>query len=376
MLSVITIASLVLGAEPIVNRFEEPIKGSYIVRVSDSVADIPAFAEELRQRYGGEIVSVNKEYVPTIVVNGWRDSAARDVANDEHVDFVDENAYLRATDTQQLRGTDVNASLDRLDQRESAPDRRFRYPFDGLNRLIYVVDTGVSVTGTSLGPRVQGGVSFVGGFATSDADGHGTAMASVAAGTVVGAAKAATIVPVKVSTNQLINLNLLEDGLRWILTQDPGVVNLSLATVTTGTNTTLEQLVNQLHLNGFVVVASAGNANRDTATVVPARVPAALTVGAIALNTHARWVDPGGEASNYGAAVDLFAPGAEVRVEGPTGAPSTGSGTSPAAAFASGVVASLLQTGTLLPSAATSLVVSATTPNVLSDVNGSANLRT
>ena len=373
MLSAIAIAFLVLSAEPVVNRFEKPIPGSYIVRVKESV-DISAFAQELQQTYGGELISVNKEYVPTIVVSGWRDSAALEVASDERVDFVDENAYLRATDTQQLRApADVNPSLDRIDQRESPPDRRFRYPFDGLNRFIYVVDTGVSVTGTSFAARVTAGRSFVGGLAMTDSDGHGTAMASVAAGTMVGAAKAATIVPVKVSMTQALNLSFVEDGLRWILTQDPGVVNLSFETNTTGTNTTLEQLVNQLHLNGFVVVASAGNANRDTATVVPARVPAALTVGAIAVNTHARWVDRGGDASNFGAAVDLFAPGAEVRAERPNGTLTTGSGTSPAAAFTSGTAASLLQTGTLTPSTVTGLVTSATTPNVLTGLNGSAN---
>lgn len=373
MLFAVTV-TLLGSVTPTVNHFDNQVPGSYIVRVNDGVSNVSRLATTIQRTYGGQVDQVNSVNVPTIVFSGWTEKIANKVAALADVDFVDENALLKLTDTQQLRATaDLNPSLDRLDQRESVSDRRFRYPFDGTGMVLYVVDTGVKRVGTTMSVRVLTGKSFVGGNAYDDNDGHGTAMASLAAGSVVGVAKQATIVPVRVVDTGLINLTLLEDGLRWVLTQQPGIVNLSLGVTTSATNTTVEQLVNQLHARGFVIITSAGNENADTSNVVPARVPAALTVGAMSVNTNARWVDSSSTGSNYGSAIDLFAPGVDVKAETPSGTTALSSGTSGAAAYTSGVAAALGQTGNLTPTDATSLIATASTPDVLSNLNGSAN---
>ena len=58
---------------------------------------------------------------------------------------------------------------------------------------------------------------------------------------------------------------------------------------------------------GLVVVVCAGNSDTDACTTSPAHVTQALTVGATNLD------DTKGVYSNWGACVDIFAPGTGIR---------------------------------------------------------------
>ncbi|MEZ5730211.1 MAG: S8 family peptidase [Burkholderiaceae bacterium] len=128
-------------------------------------------------------------------------------------------------------------------------------------------------------------------------------------------------------------------GLDWIAetAQRPAVVNMSLSG---NASATLDAAVANTVAAGLTVVVAGGNSGADACGYSPAREPAALTVGA----TDA--ADARASYSNYGACVDLFAPGTGIRSAWHTGDTATNviSGTSMASPHVAGYVALVLET--------------------------------
>jgi subtilisin family serine protease len=120
----------------------------------------------------------------------------------------------------------------------------------------------------------------------------------------------------------------------------PSVLNMSISGNKT---TTEEKLITDLINAGIVVVAAAGNStlNMDAigVEISPAEVLPAITVGAIDIKDRIATF------SNYGSAIDIFAPG--VSILGASNTSDTGtkrySGTSMAAPHTAGVVCQKLE---------------------------------
>lgn len=78
-------------------------------------------------------------------------------------------------------------------------------------------------------------------------------------------------------------------------------------------STATNNAANAVYNSGVTVVVAAGNEDQLASNVSPASAANAITVGAIGTNdARAVWVCPEPCASNYGAAVDIFAAGTDV----------------------------------------------------------------
>jgi hypothetical protein len=156
--------------------------------------------------------------------------------------------------------TPVNTTgLDRTDQRSSVADGLLRRTSPGNGQIIYIVDCGVVDTSETQGRVVQG--FSAPGLSTNTPD-HGALMASIAAGIHRGMARTANIVSVKICDSATLDIAKFKAGLDWLLTQPPGIVNLSLEfriSVGNPDVATISTKISALRNAGHVVVAAAGN---------------------------------------------------------------------------------------------------------------------
>lgn len=210
---------------------------------------------------------------------------------------------------------------------------------------VYVIDTGINIKHVDFGGRAKWGKTF-GPYKDQDGNGHGTHVAGTIAGKRFGVAKASTVYAVKVlsdegpgSTSDVIA------GVDWVVaqakrTKRPTVINMSLGG---GANDASDQAVTRAVAAGVHVVVAAGNDNEDANLHSPARAPNVITVGASNI-TDSRWVWGPTSGSNFGKAVDIFAPGQDITSTwiGSTTAINRITGTSMATPHVAGLIAYLL----------------------------------
>ena len=278
------------------------------------------------------------------VVTVTEDQAARLRANP---DVAAVEAVLPTTLYAATLQSTPSWALDRLNQASLPLDgRTTRFGGDGQGVRIAIFDSGIRWTHAELSGRVVGGFDA---FANApkqsgDAHGHGTLVASLAAGRTYGVAPSATVLDVRVMNASGSGSSLeLVRGVDWVIAEKrrvagPMVANLSLGVA--GGSTVIDALVDRLRAAGIVVVVAAGNSSTDACTVSPARAPGALTVGASANGT----TDTRAAFSNGGSCVDLSAPGTTIPGAGMSSdaALVTASGTSMSSPLVSGAAATYL----------------------------------
>ncbi|MGX5175227.1 fibronectin type III domain-containing protein [Aliikangiella sp. IMCC44653] len=260
--------------------------------------------------------------------------------------------------------------LDRIDQTDLPLSGDYTYELDGTAVNAYVIDTGVLVSHNDFNGRALNGFDFVDNdTVANDCNGHGTHVAGTLGATTWGVAKNVAITAVKVlgCNGSGTNSGVIR-GVDWVAAnaQLPAVANMSLGG---GNSPALDAAVNNAISAGISFVVAAGNSNINACSGSPNRVPAAITV---ASSTQS---DSRSSFSNWGACVDLFAPGSNITSTWHNGSTNSISGTSMAAPHVAGAAALYLQAH---PNATPAQVADGLTgfasQGKISGVNGSPNL--
>jgi hypothetical protein len=370
----------------------------------------PEQAEELAARRGVAMVSEEAPAEPSTLPSCFNPAS-----------FPPANSY-NPTSPQPISCWDPQLSctdswaLDRIDQRTGNQaahtlDGKFYFGARGSGVHIYVVDTGIAPAhsefanptgGTRIGNGINiatynmcvygGGCGDGASWDTTDGIGHGTLVASIAAGLRFGVAKSATIHPVRVSGSSGGSFSSwVAAGLDWVAGNAlrPAVVNLSWnfdVGSPTDPPAALDEAASRLINNyGIAIINSAGNHREDATRYSPTRVPEVIVVGGLDWNNYLYGTGgppcPGiGKqcGSDFGPSVDLFAPAVDVLGAMNDASHSwacIGTGTSYAAPVVTGVVAQYLQSNPLATPATIQavLIERATTGAILGNLSFSPN---
>ncbi|WP_432044133.1 S8 family serine peptidase [Streptomyces cadmiisoli] len=258
----------------------------------------------------------------------------------------------------------VEVSLDKSVPQIGGP-QAWKAGLDGTGSRIAVLDTGIDATHPDLAGQVVAERNFTDSPDTLDRLGHGTHVASTAAGT---GAKSGGLYKGVAPGARILNAKVLGDrgfgahsgiiaGMEWAVAEKADVVNLSLGGTDTPGVDPVEEAVNNLSAEtGTLFVIAAGNLGSQGAGSIgsPGSADAALTVGAVDKQDRlASFSSIGPRVGDGAIKPDLTAPGVDIGAArskdgGLSGAPVADgyfalSGTSMATPHVSGAAAILAQ---------------------------------
>ncbi|RKN07414.1 hypothetical protein D7319_18870 [Streptomyces radicis] len=298
-------------------------------------------------------------------VNGEALTVADEDAADVWAALTDPRALAESSGIATLALDGLNrAALDTSTARIGAPEA-WEAGHDGEGVTVAVLDTGIDASHPDLaGGKVVAEAIFAGTPDAHDHHGHGTHVASIAAGTGAHSGGAYTGVA---PGARLLNAKVLDDdgwgfdsgivqGMEWAVAQDARIVNLSLGSADEPGPDVLEEAVDRLSAeSGALFVIAAGNAGPGQVSS-PATADAALAVGAVDdADALADFSGTGPRQGDFAVKPDLTAPGVAIGAAAADGSVLTGEnepvadgyialdGTSMAAPHVAGAAALLLQ---------------------------------
>ncbi len=330
-------------------------RGHFIVALNDGI-EAESTARDLARAHG-----LGVELVFNTVLNGFSATVPLDrvraVESDPRVRVVVEDTFTPNV----LEPETVPTGVDRIDAEPTATTTN-----TGAGVSIAILDTGIDLDHPDL--NVVGSVNFANGPNADDKHGHGTHVAGTAAalnqGTgVVGVAPGAGLVAVKVLDNGGgTRYSWLIGGLDYVATNSLDVANMSWGVPPDSGGLLAEALINAWDA-GVTLVTSAGNDGEDVDDVnkLPQRLGGGGTLGAAGAEDKIIVVsaiaDSDGQSggngpttsygaddsfasfSNFGAKVDIAAPGVSILSTYKDGRYATASGTSMASPHVVGTAA-------------------------------------
>ena len=328
--------------------------------------------------------SVRKEIAESLKANGAVVTRSyRHCLNGLVVDLTEEEAESLRQDSRVLNvsedkpvkacfvGHPTSWSLRRMTKRDLPIGEHYFFSTYAEPVKAYIIDTGIQYDH----PHFLSGQVIFGfdayGHGGWDDNGHGTHVAGIVGGIATGVARKCRLVSVKVLNSQ--GQGTLSDciaGIDWVIANHgPGekaVANLSLSAPA---DTNLDNAVRNLVTDGIFVAVAAGNDSDLASNYSPARVTEVMTVGAVDdTDTMASF-------SNYGPAVDIFAPGVNIISNYINSEWAYMSGTSMASPHVAGAAAQILDLGlATTPDEVTTLIINnATTGRLQGLGEGSPN---
>ncbi|KAH7149847.1 peptidase S8/S53 domain-containing protein [Dactylonectria estremocensis] len=376
-------------------RDEIAVPGKYIVTLnadasSDAhlnwVADVHRRSLSKRDTAGVET---------TYNISDWNaysgefdDATLEEIKASPDVAFVEPDYYMYLSDAEPTeldeRALTTQSSatwgLGTISHRTSGSTSYIYDTSAGSGTYAYVVDSGVLVGHSQFGGRATLGYNVFTGTHT-DTLGHGTHVAGTIGGSTYGVAKQTNIISVKVFQGREGTTSTILQGYNWAVNdivakgrQARSVINLSLGGPASSTWT---NAINAGYTSGVLSVVAAGNGDDNgnplpVSSQSPASAANALTVGAI----DSSWRPA--SFTNYGAGVDIHAPGVSILSSyiGSTSATASLSGTSMAAPHVAGLAVYLQALeGLSTPAAVTNRIKAlGTSGRITGTLSGSPNL--
>lgn len=327
-----------IAGEERIRTVREHVKDEYIVfLVEGDRHDVPALANALANEHNGKLIRVWNGGIQAFWVS-MSEGHANAMLHNPHVAAIEENAVLHESESQDVGGSDPFWHLDRVDQRFGT-DGHFQSCNGPTDVYAYIFDRGVRAADPQLNGRVQAGKNAAPADGVCDSlptgcsghtgvndpppypsaevfasqnpfsernpcgehnainAGHGTAVATVLAGTSVGVARTAKIVPIRIANCQGDQIpafsefflagtsGYLFEAFNWFFDHDqntlwdtthdkstvPAVANFSIYyTAGVDANHTeygVETFIKRMIHGGVVVVVSANNQGKgDPAT--------------------------------------------------------------------------------------------------------------
>lgn len=274
-----------------------------------------------------------------------------ELKNDPMVMWVEENKEVRTADPQNGKGNTIpivfyDPWMHYMNREEAAQINLPFGPFRRPGSRIGVVDTGLSWRIWSVWRRVVASQSFVPGSNSpndvprgidsnnngifDEAAGHGSMVAGIVAMT---APNCEMVISKVADSDGLATSWSIIKGVSFAVSQQCKVINLSFGTRTT--LTAFDGVAKWVEENDVVLVAPVGNDGRYGA-MYPAKLRSVISVAAVdVFNRKADF-------SNYDRATDMAAPGVKIKSAYWNGYFSEWSGTSFAAPFVAGAIASAM----------------------------------
>jgi len=314
----------------------------WIVVFRDDTFDPPGLARRLVAENGGTI-----RHTYTHALKGFAGSlppqAIEGIRRNPQVAYVEPDGIATYADV-------GSWGLDRIDQRYLDLDGQFNSPWTGAGATAYILDTGIDFAtydgSYEFGNRLSSGWDFIQNDSdASDCQGHGTHVAGTVGSATYGVAKAVKLVSVRVlGCNGSGSWSQIIAGIDWVAADhhNPNSLNyLSPAVANMSIQGDFYRPVNDAITNavagGVTFAVAAGNYHKDACRYSPASTPTAITVGATTITDQRSYF------SNYGACLDLFAPGSDILSTLMGGGVGLKSGTSMATPHVAGVAALWLQ---------------------------------
>ncbi|KAK8079203.1 peptidase S8/S53 domain-containing protein [Apiospora phragmitis] len=223
------------------------------------------------------------------------EAAIHELAADPAIDYISPDA------TQQ----NAQPGLHRISHAQPPSSPPYQFVYDdsaGAGITAYVIDTGIFINHPDFTGRARYGHNSV--FPDNDPEdnlGHGSNVAGILAGDTFGVAKKAQLVAVKACDFRGCPVSALLDSMQW--THDDAAANSRLSTSVVNLSVgwiydqSLNDMVEALVASGIPMFSSSRKRQS----------PNAMTVGAISAFNDSKAIF-----SNYGAGVDIFAPGVDI----------------------------------------------------------------
>jgi subtilisin family serine protease len=317
------------------------IPDRYIVVFEEGVRDPAAVANEHARENGLQV-----RFVYTNAIEGYaavipNDRVLQRVQNDPRVAYIEQDQVVRAV------AQTLPWGIDRVDADKSTTAAIDNLPPATASKVnAYIIDSGIYKTHADL--NVVKHVNFVGDGKNNDCNGHGTHVAGTVAAKdnaqdVVGVAPDVSLTGVKVlgclgrgSWSGIIK------GVDWVTANaaKPAIANMSLGG---GASQAVDDAVRKSANSGVFYSIAAGNDGANACTYSPARAGRTKNADGTwnknnGVMTVAATNKTDGETSfsNYGACVDIWAPGYSILSTKKGGGTTTMSGTSMAAPHVGG----------------------------------------